>query len=401
MSGGCKIERCKTGIGAVPDTEKRIYLDNNATTPVLPEVRQAMISAMTDCFGNPSSVHADGAAARRVLNQAREAVANLIGASDPETIIFTSGGTESNNLVLFSMLACTSRPPRIIATVTEHSSVAKTLEHFSARGQASVQFLPVDANGCIALAEFEKEVARGVDLVSIHWVNGETGVIQDIPAIAAICRKAGCLLHTDAAQALGKLEIDVTRLPVDFLTCSAHKIHGPKGVGAVFVRNKAQLFSQMLGGPQEFGLRPGTENVPGIAGFGSAASLRVNCLHDAISAMRELRDRFESCVTSKLPTISINGCAAQRICSTSNVRFTGIEGAAIVAQLDSMGISCSQSSACTNRLPHPSSVLLAMGLTDDEAFSSVRFGFSPLNQQAEIDAVVEVILRVYEALNAA
>jgi cysteine desulfurase len=376
--------------------DAEVYLDNNATTRPLPEVVDAMLGVLSEGFGNPSSAHAGGDRARSAIEHAREAVAALVGA-DPTKIFFTSGGTEANNLVLTSACRGHQAHRRVITTAVEHSSVLKACEYLATEG-IEIAYLAVDRQGRLSLDDLESALSQGAGLVSIQWVNNETGVIQPIQAILRLCNEASVPLHTDAAQAVGKLRIDIGAVPVDFLTLTAHKFHGPQGVGAIYAKKPKLLSPLLFGGPQEGGIRAGTENVPGIVGVGRAAELRNRRL-DAIQAhLIKLRDQFEGAVLSSIPKVEVNGAVENRVCNTSNLLFRDTDGQALVVQLDLRGIRCSQSSACTNRRPEPSYVLRAMGLTEDEAYASVRFSFSEQNAAEEIDYVVAELVQVVTQL---
>ena len=355
-----------------------VYLDNNATTRPLAEVRAAMVEILGDTFGNPSSVHEAGDRGRKHLRIARGAVAKLIGAGSGQ-LIFTGSGTEANVMVLRSA-AARRTTARLVTTSTEHSSILKTCEYMVSQG-SEVAILPVNADGVIDLNQLDAAVTPDTDLVSLQWVNNETGVVQPVQQALEICQQKGVLFHTDAAQAVGKIPIDLARLSVDFLTLTAHKFHGPQGVGTAYVSSSRQL--------QEHGLRAGTENVPGIVGMGKAAELRQQQFAAVVERLSGLRDYFEQRVRELIPDVRINGEAAVRVCNTSNLLFEGVDGQALVARLDQDGIRCSQSSACTNQRPEPSYVLRAMGLSEEEAYASVRFGFSEENIEEELNFVVE------------
>ena len=372
-----------------------IYLDNNATTRPLPEVRQALLHALDATFGDPSSDHSAGERARTALRTSRASVAALLGV-EPETLIFTSGTTESNNLVLASALTRASATqqsgtrPRLITTSVEHSSVLNVAEHYRQSG-IDVVVLPVNSSGHLDLQELEQALTPATVLVSIQWANNETGVIQPIAEIGRLCRQHGIVFHTDAAQAVGKIPLQVASLPIDFLSCTAHKLHGPAGIGALYVRNRRTLAPQLHGGPQEHELRPGTENLLGIVGFGVAAAVRQSRFAAVQQHCCTLRDRFESLVQELVPDVTVNGDRAARLDTTTNLCFAGIDGQALVARLDQHGIRCSQSSACTNQRPEPSYVLRAMGLTEAQAYASVRFSVSELNTLAEIETAAAAI----------
>jgi len=365
-----------------------IYFDNNATTQALPEVIEAVKGVPGSEFGNPSSAHSTGNRARYYLNWSREQVGNLIG-SDPVQVIFTGSGTEANSLVLYSCLQ--SNPAKkLLTTPVEHSSILKLAQGLSANGD-EVIWLDVDEMGHLDLDVLQSKITSETALVSIQWVNNETGVIQPIREISEICKQKGVLLHVDAAQAVGKIKINIQNYSIDFLTFTGHKIHGPQGVGGLYAKDLNLIKPLILGGPQEFGLRAGTENLPGIVGMGKAAELRKESFTKATKVMLDVRDFFESELFKKIPNVKINGDVNHRICNTSNVLFNGIDGQALVARLDHDGIRCSQSSACTNQRPEPSYVLRAMGLSEAQAFSSVRFSFSELNETEEVSMAIASI----------
>lgn len=375
-----------------------IYFDNNATTQPLPEVVETMLQVLKEGVGNPSSAHSTGARAREYLSQAREAVASLIGV-DPHQVIFTSGATESNNMVLSRATYGRVKPPRLITTQVEHSSIIKSCEFLAGLG-IEVVYLPVNRSGQISLLDFEASLTPNVDLVSVQWANSETGVIQPIEKIGNICREHGVLFHTDAAQAVGKVEMNASELPIDFLSFSGHTFHGPQGTGAIYARDKRQLHPMFWGSSQEYGLRAGTENVPGIVGLGKAAEIRRERLEIVQRQLRDLRDMFETSILEMIPDTEVNGDRENRICNSTNLMFRGIEGQALVAQLDQVDIRCSQSSARTDQQPEPSYVLRAMGLSDEEADSSVRFSFSELDTLQEVEIAVRAIAKLCRRLRA-
>ena len=375
-----------------------IYLDNNATSRPLPEVREAMLEALDAGFGNPSSAHSAGERARSRLIEAREAVAHLIGA-EPCSLFFFCFSTEANNMVLSSALMRRGHRTRIITTNVEHSSIKKYCKYLEAQS-ADIVYLPVDRLGHISLSILEKEISsKKVDLVTIQWVNNETGVIQPIADIGNICQRYGVPLHTDAAQAVGKIRMQIDNMPIDFLSVSGHKFHGPQGIGVIYAKAPKSLYPILWGGPQEFGMRPGTENLPGIVGIGKAAELRSKRFDTVTNRVQELRDIFELSVLRLVPNVEVNGDRTRRVHNTTNLLFRDIEGQALVARLDQLGIRCSQSSACTNQIPEPSYVLRSMGLSYDEAFSSIRFSLSEYTTRQEIDYTVEQIKEICSALS--
>ncbi len=374
----------------------QIYLDNNATTRPLPEVREAILEALGVGFGNPSSAHSVGDRSREHVRRAREVVADLIGA-DRSQLVFTSGGTESNNMVLASAVMKSRKDPCVITTTVEHSSMLNMCEYLESQG-VHVVYLDVDRKGNLDLKELESSISPNTVLVSIQWVNSETGVIQPIEAIGAICLARNVPFHTDAAQAVGKLQVELSKLPIDFASFTGHKFHGPQGVGALYARRPKALHPMFFGGQQENGLRAGTENVPGIMGLGKAAELRFRRLKELLEGLGSTRDHFERFLLSKVPNASVNGDPQNRICNTTNILFSGIDGQALVARLDQEGIQCSQSSACTNQRPEPSYVLRAMGLSEADAYSSVRFSVSQENSIEEVQMAAAKIVAQCEQL---
>jgi cysteine desulfurase len=374
------------------------YFDNNATTRPLAEVVDAMTEILGTRFGNASSAHSGGEAARTALAESRSSVAELLGA-DYEQIVFTSSGTEANNMAMFSGV---DGDRGLITSTIEHSSIVKMAAHLGSHGRPIYGLTPTRA-GVVTADSVERAIAETKPaLVSIQWVNSETGVIQPVKEIAEVCHEAGVLFHTDAAQAVGKMPVSVAAVDADFLTCTAHKFHGPAGVGVVYAKDPRSLISLIHGGDQEHGLRAGTENLAGIVGAGVAARIRRERLENVVATLRSIRDTFEARLRSEFPWIEVNGGDENRVCNTSNLHFKGLDGQALVAQFDAIGIHCSQSSACTNLRPEPSYVLRAMGLSEREAYASVRFSFGEFNSISEVtDAagrMVPVILRLSELL---
>jgi cysteine desulfurase len=349
-----------------------VYLDNAASTRPIQIVRDAVLRAMDVDFGNPSSAHGSGRRARQALEDARDQVAALVGA-DRSHVVFTSGGTEANNLVLRH--AQTSGISRVITSAVEHSSILGILDSLTDCG-IKVELLPVDMNGRIRLDDLANATIDPQTLVSLQWANNETGVLQPVMEAATLVKERGGRFHTDAAQALGKFSIDLCSSPIDALTITSHKIHGPQGVGALVVKPAARPKPLMLGGSQERGQRVGTENFPGIVGFGVAAEHRLATLRTFVRQTRSLRDMFESSLRNTLRDVRINGALENRVCTTGSATIPGVDGQALIAQLDSRGIRISQSSACTNMRPEPSYVLRAMGMTEDDAYSTIRYAMS-------------------------
>ena len=371
---------------------KRLYFDNNATTFALSVVKDAVTEILCEEFGNPSSPTLEGGRALERLSATRDAVAALINA-ESDQIFFTSGCTESNNACLQLAL---DEPRKLITTSIEHASVSAVADWLEASEVTVVRLS--GKNGTVSAEQVREEINEGASLVSIQWANSETGVLQPIADIASVCAQAGVPLHVDAAQAVGRVPINLRDCPIDYLTFSGHKIHAPQGVGVTFARSPKKLPSIILGGDQEGGRRAGTENLPGIAGLGAACEARAADLTGAMEHMTSLRDRFERSVLEVVPGAIVNGADRPRVCNTSNIRFP-VDGQALVAQLSGMGIVCSQTSACSSNSPEPSKVLTMLGLSRDEAFASVRFSFSYLNTMADVDAGIDAIACVYKRLS--
>lgn len=367
---------------------KTIYLDNNATTSVAPEVIDAMIPFLRDMWGNPSSMHTFGGQVAAHLDRAHEQVASLIGASSPGEIIFTSCGTESDNTAIQSALATSSGKNHVIATKVEHPAVLNLAKKLPQRGY-DVTFLPVDSLGRLDLEDLKKTISDRTALVSIMWANNETGVIFPIEEIAKICAERNVPLHVDAVQAAGKVPIDMKKTPVTYLAISGHKLHAPKGVGALYLRKGTPFVPWLIGGHQERGRRGGTENVASIVAFGAAARLALSGLATERSHVAALRDRLEKGILEKIPRTFVNGDPAGRLPNTTNISFEGIEGEAILLMMNEYGICASSGSACTSGSLDPSHVMIAMGVPFARAHASIRFSLSRYNTQDEIDFVIE------------
>ena len=370
-----------------------IYLDNNATTRALPAVLEAVVRTLDEDFANPSSPHGRGAHGKRLLMIAREQVAALLGC-DSEAVIFTSGATEGNNgVIAMARLAGL----RVVCSAGDHASIVETARRTAADDTATA-VLGLDPSGLVDLAEFEAVLADArPSLVALHWVNSETGVIQPVTPIVEIGRRHEAVILIDAAQAVGRLPIDAAALDVDYLTFSGHKLHAPQGTGALITGRGSSPPILVYGGGQERGYRAGTENLPGIVGLGVACEARRQHLAGDIARMAALRDRFETAVLARCDNVVVNGCGP-RVPNTSNLRFSGVDGQALVAQLDRQGIACSQASACSSHRPEPSAVLRAMGLSEEEAFQSVRFSFSILNTDDEVERAIEIVQSVVQHL---
>lgn len=362
-----------------------IYLDYNATTPLDPEVRALMAEALV--FGNPSSMHQVGQEACRWLDRARVEVASLLGAAT-EDIIFTSGGTEANNLAILGVIrAMGDVKGSIVTSAIEHHSVLGPCERLQSQGRKIIT-LPVDSTGCLSLAALSAAQDQQVLLYSVMLANNDTGILQPISQVVKAARAQEAWIHTDAVQAVGKIPLDVRALDVDLLSLSAHKIYGPKGVGALYVRRGVKLEPLACGGKQERALRPGTENLLGIIGFGKACALAASRLEVDRVRISSLRELFEKLVKARIEGVHVNG-SGERVPTTSNLRFTGIDGEAILIHLDLCGISVSLGSACSSASKKPSHVILAMGQTEAEARSSVRFSFGRETTEEEVMRTVE------------
>jgi len=374
-----------------------IYADYNATTPLDPEVRAAMNEALDVTFGNPSSIHSAGQAARRLVDRARVQVAGLIGAAADE-IVFTSGGTESDNLAVLGV-AEAATGHGIVTSAVEHKAVLDPCKYLQAKGHA-VTFLPVDRDGRVDIAALEAAVKTDVALVSLMLANNDTGAIQPVAEAARAAQAAGVLVHTDAVQAAGKLPIDVKELGVSLLSFSSHKIHGPKGAGALFVRRGVRLTPLVHGGRQERTLRPGTENVPAIVGFGKACELARARLDADARRVAELRDHFEKQILARVPGTRVNG-GNQRLPNTTNIAFPRLDGEAITINLDMLGMAVSTGAACSSADKTPSHVLVAMGQSAAEARSSVRFSFGRDTTDEEVDRASNLVVQAVKILREA
>jgi cysteine desulfurase len=373
-----------------------IYLDNNATTGVHPRVFAAMEPYLRTKYGNPSSVqHEMGRQARRALMDAREKVAALIRCS-PEEVLFTGGGSEANSQAVFGTPTRGSER-RIVTSPIEHDSVRRACIYAQMHG-VLVETVPVDAKGMVRLDALDAALEMPVSLVTIMWVNNETGVIQPIERVVELARSRGALVHSDGVQALGKLEVDLSALPLDLMTLSAHKVHGPKGVGALFVRNGVDLEPRIFGGPQERGLRSGTENVAGIVGFGEACALLLEREASAQERIRSLRDMLESGLLRRCPGAVVFGSREHRVSNTLLVGWEGLGEDDILKELDRVGIFASSGSACTSQDPEPSHVLMAMGVPLDLARGAIRFSLCEETTEGEIVTVLEAMEKIIGSL---
>ena len=374
----------------------RVYLDNSATTAMSPEVIEAMLPYFSDEMGNAQSVHSFGQRSKAALEKARRQVAGLINAS-PTEIVFLSGGTEADNFAIRGIAeAHRDRGNHIITTQIEHPAVLSTCEALEKAG-FRVTYLPVSRKGLVHISDVRDAISEDTTLISVMLANNETGTIQPIEEIAEIVAEARATgrrrlyLHTDAVQAVGKIPVDVERSGADLLSLSAHKIHGPKGVGALFVRKGTRLSKLLHGGHHERDRRAGTENVPGIVGFGRAAETALVQLDERMTRMRELRDYLERRVMSLVSDVSVNGDRARRVPNISNLSFEGIDGESLLIALDLKGIAVSTGSACASGSLEPSHVLQALGLSREEVRGSLRFSLSAYTTREEIDYAVLVL----------
>ncbi|HUN87899.1 MAG TPA: cysteine desulfurase family protein [Terriglobales bacterium] len=373
---------------------RRVYLDNNATSPLLPEVFEAMRPYFVEKFGNASSIHQQGQQARAAVERAREQVADLVNCR-PAEIVFTSGGTESDNLALFGLV---QPGDHVIASSVEHHAVLNTCKRLEAIG-CNISVLPVDARGLVDPEGVRRAIRTNTKLISIIFANNETGVLQDVNAIGLIAAEADVYFHTDAVQAAGKVPIDVTRIGCDVLTVTAHKMHGPIGAGALYVRKGTLLQPLFFGGRHERSRRAGTENLPGIVGLGKAAEIARSGFTDgSVPTIAALRDRLEETIVESLDQVGVNGAGAPRVPNTTNIVFECLEGEAMVIALDLKGISVSTGAACSSGAIEPSHVLTAMGLSPDRARASIRFSLGKQNTAEDIDFALQLVPEVVSRL---
>ncbi|MCM2265218.1 MAG: cysteine desulfurase NifS [Desulfuromonadales bacterium] len=376
---------------------KRIYLDYNATTPVRPEVLEALLPYYRDQFGNPSSVHWAGRQVSGAVEKAREQVAALLNCS-PAEIVFLSCGTEADNMSLKGTVdALGEKGNHIITTAVEHPAVLETCRYLEKTG-CKVTYLPVDSDGRLDLADLEKAITAQTVLISVMWANNETGNIYPIEQIGAIAKARGIRFHTDAVQAVGKLEIDVQKANIDLLALSGHKLGAPKGVGVLYVRRGTRLTPFMHGGHQERNRRAGTHNVAGIVGLGKACELAMAERESTCARVKELRDRLEQGIFARIPQVKLNGHPGERLPNTLNVSFAWIEGESLLLNLDMKGIAASSGSACTSGSLEPSHVLGAMCVEVTLAHSSTRFSLGPDTTAEDIDYVLEVLPPIVQRL---
>jgi cysteine desulfurase len=376
---------------------RRVYLDNNATTPLAPEVFEAMKPYLLEDFGNASSIHWYGQRAKNAVEKARQQVAKLLNAR-PSEVIFTSGGTESDNASIFGIVQA-ARPaaPHIITTGIEHHAVLNTAQALEKRG-VSVTYVGVGASGVVDPEDVKRAIRPETVLISIMQANNEIGTIQPLEEIGGIAREHDIYFHTDAVQSVGKVPVDVEKLGVDLLSLSAHKFNGPKGVGSTYIRKGTILKPLLYGGHHERDRRPGTENVPGIVGLGMAAELALAHLEETVQRVAGLRDRLEREILERVPQVSVNGDPGRRLPTTSNLCFDYVEGEGFVIAMDLRGIACSTGAACSSGSVEPSHVLAAIGRTPEQARSSIRLSLGRYNTAEDIDATLEILPAVVERL---
>lgn len=375
---------------------KTIYVDNNATTRVDPQVLDAMLPYFNDFYGNPSSMHSFGGEVAHKIDEARIKVASLINAS-PDEIVFTSCGTESDSTAIHAAISSIPDKKHIITSRVEHPAVKNLCEYLSKKGYR-VTFVPVDRKGMLDVDYLYNSLADDTAIVSVMWANNETGMIFPIEEISQVVKHKGIVFHTDAVQAVGKVPVDVDKSKVDMLSLSGHKIHAPKGVGALFVRKGTRFSPFLIGGHQEGGRRGGTENVVSIIGLGKASELAENHLEEVTTRVGLLRDKLESELLRRIPNVMINGDSENRLPNTTSVSFEYVEGESILLMIDEFGICASSGSACTSGSLEPSHVLRAMGVPFTAAHGSIRFSLSIYNTEEEIDFIIEKLPPIIEHL---
>ena len=377
---------------------KKVYMDNNATTRTRPEVVQAMLPYFSEIYGNASSIHQFGRSARTAVDQARQSIVSLLNASSPEEIIFTSCGTEADNLAIKGVVAALrSKGNHIITSSIEHHAVLNTCKFLEKEG-CRVTYVNVDGYGFVNLEEIKRAITDKTILITIMHANNEVGTIEPIEEIGSIAKERGVYFHTDAVQSTGKIPLDLKKMNIDLLSLSGHKLYGPKGVGALYIRKGTKITPQMLGGHHEMGKRAGTENVPGIVGLGLACELAQKEIAVDSKKLTELRDYFYKGITSKIEDVRLNGHPTSRLPNTLNVGFKYLEGESIILNLDMEGIGVSTGSACTSGSLEPSHVLTAMGVDPAETQGSVRFSLGRDNTKEDVDYVLTVLPPIIKRL---
>ena len=377
---------------------KKVYMDNNATTRTRPEVVQAMLPYFSEIYGNASSIHQFGRSARTAVDQARQSIVSLLNASSPEEIIFTSCGTEADNLAIKGVAAAlVSKGNHIVTSAIEHQAILNMCKALEKEG-CRVTYVNVDGYGFVNLEEIKRAITDKTILITIMHANNEVGTIEPIEEIGSIAKERGVYFHTDAVQSTGKIPLDLKKMNIDLLSLSGHKLYGPKGVGALYIRKGTKITPQMLGGHHEMGKRAGTENVPGIVGLGLACELAQKEIAVDSKKLTELRDYFYKGITSKIEDVRLNGHPTSRLPNTLNVGFKYLEGESIILNLDMEGIGVSTGSACTSGSLEPSHVLTAMGVDPAETQGSVRFSLGRDNTKEDVDYVLTVLPPIIKRL---
>jgi cysteine desulfurase len=375
---------------------KTIYMDNNATTKVAPEVLEAMQPFLSDLYGNPSSAYTFGGKVARDIREAREQVASILGASSEE-IIFTSCGSESDNTAIMSALSTGKDKMHIVTSRVEHPAIKVLCNELAKQGYRITE-IPVDREGRLDMEQYKESLTPDTAIVSLMWANNETGVIFPVEEAAIIAKNRGILFHTDAVQAVGKIPIDLQKSAIDMLSISGHKLHAPKGVGVLYVRKGTKFSPFLIGGHQERGRRGGTENTASIIALGKACELAAKRMEEENTRVKALRDRLEKDLLNRVPNSRVNGGGAERLPNTTNISFEYIEGEAILLLMDEFGICASSGSACTSGSLQPSHVLRAMGVPFTMAHGSVRFSLSVYNTEEEVDFVLDKVPPIIEKL---
>lgn len=370
---------------------RRVYLDNNATTRADPEVVAKMLPFFVEEFGNASSSHGFGVEVSAAMRDARRSVQTLLGAAHDHEIVFTSGGTESDNAAIMAGLTAREGRDEIVTTAVEHPAILSLVEHLQETRGVKAHFIGVDARGRIDLDAFRAALGQKTAIVSAMWANNETGTLFPVEELARLAHEAGALFHTDAVQAVGKVPIELKAMQIDFLSLSAHKLHGPKGIGALYVRKGTKFAPFVRGGHQERARRGGTENTPGIIGLGVAAELARSRMQEDAAHVAALRDRLERGVMQRIGQCQVSGDVDNRLVNTSNIAFSDIEGEAVLTHLDRAGIAASTGSACTAGSTEPSHVLRAMNVPEDALHGAIRFSFSRENTVEEVDEVLQTL----------
>ncbi|MHC1729126.1 MAG: cysteine desulfurase NifS [Syntrophobacteraceae bacterium] len=375
---------------------KPVYMDNNATTQVAPEVLEAMLPYFTELYGNPSSMHSFGGQVMKEVRKAREKVAALLGAS-PDEIIFTSCGTESDNAAIRSALGSNPDKRHIVTSRVEHPAVRALCAHLGTQGYRVTE-LPVDSEGRLDMEQYRKALTPDTAIVTMMWANNETGVIFPIEKAAEMAKARGILFHTDAVQAVGKIPINLSATKIDMLSLSGHKLHAPKGIGVLYVRKGTKFSPLLIGGHQERGRRGGTEATPSVIGMGVAAELAAKNMEYENTFVRGLRDKLEHSLLKTVPNTKVNGNRESRLPNTTNISFEFVEGEGILLMMDEFGICASSGSACTSGSLQPSHVLRAMGIPFTMAHGSIRFSLSVYNTEQEVDFILEKLPSIIETL---